>query len=82
LELHDGTGALTAENLSKAGSSLSYVSPIDSNRRTFWMKGWKIVTENLRKAGWNAAVSQARIPTGDNFGLWPHSAATPDVLLF
>jgi hypothetical protein len=37
LELHDGTGALTADNLSKAGWSWGCVSTVDSQGRTIWI---------------------------------------------
>jgi hypothetical protein len=40
-----------------------------------------IIAHNLNKAGWVAAVSQARITRADNFGLPPQSARTPDALL-
>src|SRR5258705_3273997 len=37
LELHDGTGALTAENLNKAGWSWDCISATNSNGRTIWI---------------------------------------------
>jgi hypothetical protein len=44
------------------------------------VKYWQIIIENLRKAGWNAALWRLRMAKGDQFGLWPQSAATLDAL--
>ena len=41
-----------------------------------------IIAHNFSKAGWSWALPQERIETGDNFGLWPQSARTPDALLW
>jgi len=44
------------------------------------VKYWEIIMENLRNAA-IATVSQVPIIEADQFGLWPRSAATLDVLL-
>jgi hypothetical protein len=54
-----------------------------TNRQRGWpMKYWEIIITNFSATmDGIAAVSQARIATGDNFGLWPQSVRTLDASL-
>jgi hypothetical protein len=44
-------------------------------------ESWKIIADNLSKAGWSLAGSQPLIPTGEQSGLQTRIATTESVSL-